>query len=124
MLTGRDRDTNPLQRLLAGPQGPTPRGRRTTRAMGATRRHIIAQFLVETTTLSGVGGILGIGLGLATVVAVGMVHSAIAGIEKPLLTPWPIVASFAMATTVGIIFGLYPAIRAAQQDPIVALRHD
>ena len=94
------------------------------RAMGATRRHIIAQFLVETTTLSGVGGILGIGLGMATAVAVGMVHSAIAGIEKPLLTPWPIVVSFAMATTVGIIFGLYPAIRAAQQDPIVALRHD
>ncbi len=94
------------------------------RAVGATRRHIIAQFLAETTVLSGIGGLLGVGVGLAASWALGLIHKDIPGIELPQVRMWAIIASFLVATAVGIIFGLYPAVKASQQDPIVALRHD
>jgi putative ABC transport system permease protein len=98
------------------------------RALGATRRHIAAQFLVETTVLSMLGGLIGIAMG------VGMAHGLdmlrvlapllLPEMAEPIVTRWPVVVSFVVATSVGIIFGLYPAIQAARQDPIVALRHD
>ncbi len=94
------------------------------RALGATRRHIVAQFLVETTVLSGLGGVLGIALGLGAVVGLAFVHVMISGIERPSVTTWSIVVSFLVATGVGVVFGLYPAVQASRQDPIVALRHD
>jgi len=94
------------------------------RALGATRRHIIAQFLVETTVLSGLGGVVGVLLGLALVLLIELAHQHIAAIEQPHVTQWSIIVSFFVATSVGIIFGLYPAIKASHQDPIVALRHD
>ena len=94
------------------------------RALGATRRHIVAQFLVETTVLSGLGGVIGIALGLGTTAAVVVFHGWFEQMAKPQLTGWSIVVSFIVATVVGIVFGLYPAIQASRQDPIVALRHD
>ncbi len=94
------------------------------RALGATRMHIAYQFLVETTVLSGLGGIIGIGVGLGAIGALTIVHYYIPTIEPPKLVPLSIVVSFGVASSVGIIFGLYPAIAAAKQDPIVALRHD
>ncbi len=106
------------------------------RAMGATRRHIIAQFLVETGTLSSVGGVLGIMLGVGGSVAIGRfipwllsqpAFSKIVTSEIQLateVTGWSIIASFIVAAAVGLIFGLYPAMIASRQDPIVALRHD
>ncbi|MEM6334210.1 MAG: ABC transporter permease [Planctomycetota bacterium] len=94
------------------------------RAMGATRYHIVMQFLVETTVLSGLGGLIGVGLGLAGVVGLTILHHFVEALEQPVWTLWSIVVSFIVATTVGIIFGLYPAVQASRQDPIVALRHD
>ncbi len=94
------------------------------RALGATRRHIIAQFLVETTTLSCAGGVIGVASGLAVSLALAWYAARFGGLEPPVVLPLPVTIAFAFAVLVGIVFGLYPAIRASQQDPIVALRHD
>ncbi|MCH7545193.1 MAG: ABC transporter permease [Planctomycetes bacterium] len=106
------------------------------RALGATRNHIVAQFLVETGTLTAVGGLLGIILGVGFSLALdkllpwflnlsfmqGFVNSTV-NLETQ-ITGWSIIASFLVAATVGLTFGIYPAIVASRQDPIVALRHD
>jgi putative ABC transport system permease protein len=94
------------------------------RALGATRKHIIAQFLVETTVLSALGGLIGVALGIASAAAVALAARVFDALEPPVVTATPTLVAFVVATTVGIAFGLYPAIKAAQQDPIVALRHD
>jgi len=98
------------------------------RALGATRRHIVWQFLVETTVLAGIGGVLGVLLGLGIF---GLLNGTrhwfperFTEIAQPVVTLWSVVLSFCVATTVGVVFGLYPAVRASRQDPIVALRHD
>jgi putative ABC transport system permease protein len=106
------------------------------RALGATRRHIVAQFLVETGSLSSVGGLLGIAAGVGLSLVLGRALPWI--LELPMMrevvetkvnlethiTGWSIIVSFAVATIVGLVFGIYPAIVASRQDPIVALRHD
>jgi putative ABC transport system permease protein len=94
------------------------------RALGATRRHIIAQFLVETTTLSCAGGLIGIACGLSVSILLAWWAGRYGGLEPPVVMALPVVVAFVFAVLVGIAFGLYPAVRASQQDPIVALRHD
>ncbi|MBB6430254.1 ABC transporter permease [Algisphaera agarilytica] len=94
------------------------------RALGATRRHIVAQFLVETTTLSCVGGLIGVGCGLAVSLGLQWYAQNFGGVEPPVVMLLPVAIAFSFAVLVGIAFGLYPAVRASQQDPIVALRHD
>ncbi|MFG0329660.1 MAG: ABC transporter permease [Phycisphaerales bacterium] len=91
------------------------------RALGATRRHVIMQFLVETGVLSMMGGIVGIVAGVGLAVLLGATLPE----QFPThVTGWSILVSFVVACGVGLIFGIYPAGVAAQQDPIVALRHD
>jgi putative ABC transport system permease protein len=106
------------------------------RALGATRKHIIAQFLVETGTLSAVGGLLGIAAGVSMSVGLGralpwlMQKTWLASLVntkfnfETQITWWSITVSFLVAASVGLVFGIYPAIVASRQDPIVALRHD
>lgn len=89
------------------------------RALGAKRRDITLQFLIETVMLSSAGGILGVGLG----VTIPYIVSRVAEIET-VISVWSIVVSFGISTGIGIVFGLYPARRAAMMDPIEALRHD
>ena len=86
----------------------------------------MAQFLVETTVLSCIGGVIGIVVGLSGAGFLALAHAfeVIEGIERPQVTAWPMVVSFLVATAVGIVFGVYPAAAAARQDPITALRHD
>jgi putative ABC transport system permease protein len=106
------------------------------RALGATRKHIIAQFLVETGSLSAVGGLIGIGIGVGVSVGVRSVLPWVLSLPalrdfvdrsfvvETQVTAWSIGVSFAVAALVGLVFGIYPAVIASRQDPIVALRHD
>ena len=89
------------------------------RALGARKGHIISQFLVETVTLSSLGGTLGILVGVLTppIIESLMDQRAIVKSEFVFL-------SFGVSALVGVLFGLYPAVRAAALDPIEALRHE
>jgi putative ABC transport system permease protein len=89
------------------------------RAIGAKRRQIISQFLIETVVLSIIGGLIGIGLG----VLVPSLITYFAGMPT-VITLESIALPLVISFSVGIIFGLYPAVRAAKVDPIVALRHE
>ena len=89
------------------------------RAIGAKRRQIISQFLIETIVLSSVGGLIGIGIG----VLIPRIVTWYADMPT-VVTPWSIILSAGISLGVGVIFGLYPAARAANLDPIVALRHE
>jgi macrolide transport system ATP-binding/permease protein len=87
------------------------------RAMGATRRHIAAQFLFESASMGIIGGVLGASLGVIVVVAV----SAYEG-WTPVLVPWvPLVAPL-IGGAIGLLSGLYPAMRAAHLEPVEAFR--
>jgi len=89
------------------------------RALGATRRDIVTQFLVEAVLLSGAGGLFGVFLGIA----VPLLVTWFAGM-KTIITFWSPVIAFTISGMVGIVFGLYPARRAAEMDPVEALRHE
>jgi len=89
------------------------------RAIGAKRRQIIIQFLIETVVLSTVGGLIGIGLGVVIPVLI----TYFAGMPT-VITLTSIVLPLVISLGVGMIFGLYPAMRAAKVDPIIALRHE
>ncbi|UCE99009.1 MAG: ABC transporter permease [Planctomycetota bacterium] len=89
------------------------------RAIGAKRRQIIGQFLIETVVLSIIGGLIGIGLG----VIVPSLITFFSGMAT-VITLASIVLPLVISGGVGIVFGLYPAVRAAKVDPIVALRHE
>ncbi|MFO7535642.1 MAG: ABC transporter permease [Kiritimatiellia bacterium] len=89
------------------------------RAIGAKRSHIALQFLVETSVLSGLGGLIGVAMGLL----IPMVITRFTAM--PTATPlWSLFLSFGISVGIGIVFGLYPAIAASQLDPIEALRHE
>ena len=88
-------------------------------AVGARGRDVLSQFLVEALSLSLIGGLIGIGLGLAG--AYGISYFA----EWHLLIqPEAILIAFSFAGTVGIFFGFYPARKASRLDPIEALRYE
>jgi putative ABC transport system permease protein len=89
------------------------------KATGARRRDILIQFLVESATLSLVGGIIGILLGSSIALAVSGLTQLPAAIKW-----WSIALALVVSTAVGLFFGIYPATRAANLDPIVALRHE
>jgi putative ABC transport system permease protein len=108
------------------------------RALGAKRSDIIRQFMVEAVVLTGVGGTLGVGLGFLCKPIVEIAQDSarrffpttiqalppiILELE-PRIAPWSIIASLIISVGVGMLFGIYPAFRAAKMDPIEALRHE
>ena len=86
------------------------------KAVGARRQDILWQFLIEAGTLTGLGGIIGIIIGLAAALGV----SALTGLPS-MLSPFYILLAVAVSVSIGIFFGLYPANRAAKLDPINAI---
>ena len=89
------------------------------KALGAKRRDILSQFLVESATLSVVGAAIGIGLGIAGAKIIAAVSPLPASVA-----PWSIVLGLVVGAGVGIVAGMYPASRAARLDPIAALRQE
>ena len=88
-------------------------------AVGARRRHILLQFLIEAVTLSLIGGIMGIALGIAGSEAISYFAE-----WRTLVAPESIVLAFGFAAAIGIFFGFYPARKASRLDPIEALRYE
>ena len=89
------------------------------RALGAKKKDIITQFLVETVVLSVGGGLIGVVVGVATPLLVSQLTDM-----KTIVTPMSVLISFGISGAVGVVFGIYPASRAAALDPIEALRHE
>jgi len=90
------------------------------RALGAKRRDITFQFLIETVVLSGVGGVLGMTVGIV----IPMMIVFFIPDQKVIVTIQSVILAFSISVGIGILFGIYPARRAAMMDPIEALRHE
>ncbi|MGA2496172.1 MAG: ABC transporter permease [Tepidisphaeraceae bacterium] len=92
------------------------------KAVGARPSAILLQFLVEAVMLCLFGGALGLagGQGLTSIIA----HIPGADLERAYIPPWAILLAFGFSASVGLIFGMFPAVKAARLDPIEALRHE
>jgi putative ABC transport system permease protein len=87
--------------------------------MGARRRDVLLQFLIESSTVALVGGFLGVVGGIVLAKSVTLL------IGMPSAVPlWAVIAALLVSSSVGLFFGVYPAKRAARLDPIVALRFE
>ncbi len=91
------------------------------KAVGAKRSAILTQFLIEAVVLCFVGGLVGVGIGQGLTAIIASINPLL---EKTYIPLWAIGLSFGFAGTVGIVFGMFPAVKAARLDPIEALRHE
>jgi len=94
------------------------------KALGARKRDVLLQFLVESSMLSLVGGVIGIILGWALGLLVGQIASANDMELTPLISLYAVLLSTLFSAAVGVFFGLYPANRAAGLEPVEALRSE
>jgi putative ABC transport system permease protein len=90
------------------------------KAIGARRGDVIRQFLTEAIVLTGLGGIAGVLVGAGAAMILPLVFPSM-----PTSVPiWAVVASVLMSMSVGLFFGMYPAVKAARLDPVEALRYE
>ena len=92
------------------------------KAVGARRQDIMVQFLIESMALTGIGGILGILLGWSITLVVGLIPQA-SGLVL-VITSGTVIIAVGVSVAIGVVFGLYPAMRAARLHPIQALRYE
>ncbi|HPH43926.1 MAG TPA: ABC transporter permease [Candidatus Aminicenantes bacterium] len=88
-------------------------------AIGARRKDILVQFLIESSAIAGVGGLIGIVLGVAAAKIISAATSLPSAVD-----PGSVIAGIVMSATLGLFFGIYPANKAAKLDPVVALRSE
>ena len=89
------------------------------RALGARKKDIVMQFLIETVMLSGAGGVIGVAMGLAIPIMITHFAEMVTIIEF-----WSPAMAFTILVVTGVLFGIYPAFRAAGMNPVEALRHE
>jgi len=95
------------------------------KAIGARRRDILMQFLIEAMVLSGLGGALGIAVGALLALEAPKISAlATSGFPTPVVSPTSVVLAFCVSVAIGLFFGIYPANRAARLHPIEALRYE
>ncbi len=90
------------------------------KALGARRRDIVGQFLTEAMALTGAGGLLGIVISVLVTMIVGALVPALPS-EVP---SWAVISGLAVSVSIGLFFGVWPAMKAAQLDPVEALRYE
>jgi len=90
------------------------------KAVGAMRKDIGAQFLIEAVTLSSLGGVVGIGLGWVGTAFLRLLYPSL----PVYLSSWSVLLAFSFSLSVGIFFGVYPALKASGVDPVEALRYE
>ena len=94
------------------------------RAVGATPGEIARQFVVEAAVLAGAGGLLGVIGGVAVTFGLSVLLTHVLAPWRFVVEPWAIALSLGMATSTGVAFGLFPALRAGKLDPVAALRSE
>ena len=92
----------------------------TRKAVGARRRDIVFQFLMEAVALTGLGGVLGVLFAVGVTLAVSAAFPSLPS-EVP---PWAVITGFSVSVMVGVFFGVWPAMKAARLDPVEALRYE
>jgi len=95
------------------------------KAIGATRRAVLKQFLSEAVMLTGLGGLIGVTIGISfSLIGAIIMPKLVSSFPSPVLTAPPVVISFAVSLVIGLLAGGYPAYRAATLRPIEALRYE
>lgn len=89
------------------------------KAIGAKRRNILTQFLIEALIVTGIGGVIGLLLGIAAIWLIGRI-----GIVPSVYSPMWMIIAFGISLVIGVIFGMFPANKASRLNPITALRHE